>query len=72
MGAMGGSRHEGDPPVFMSPPVSPSFSPTMAKPPKGVLKHSISQDSQSSVEILTKRVRVKTKSVTLSPCGLNM
>ncbi|XP_056898649.1 uncharacterized protein zgc:113229 isoform X2 [Takifugu flavidus] len=59
MGVSGAPHHDIGPPVYMSPPLSPSFSPSLASPPKGVLKHSISQDSQSSVEILTKRRRVE-------------
>ncbi|XP_070818284.1 A-kinase anchor protein 200 [Chaetodon trifascialis] len=41
------------------PPLSPSSFAPFAHTPKGVLKHSISQDSESSVEIMTKRRRVE-------------
>lgn len=61
MGAMGASHRDGDLPLYASPPLSSSFCPSLAKAPKGVLKHSISQDSQSSMETLTKRVRTKQK-----------
>lgn len=57
MGVTGAPHHDGGPPLCMSPPLSPSFPPSLPSPPKGVLKHSISRDSQSSVEILTKRVK---------------
>lgn len=60
-GATGASHHDGDLPLVARPPFSPSFFPSLAKPPKGVLKHSVSQDSESSVETLTKRVRIKPK-----------
>lgn len=47
------------PPTSPHPHLSPtSFNP-FAHPPKGVLKHSISQDSESSMEIVTKRRRVE-------------
>lgn len=39
-----------------SPPLSPTSINPAAHPAKGVLKHSISQDSECSVEILTKKV----------------
>lgn len=39
-----------------SPPLSPTSTNPAAHPAKGVLKHSISQDSECSVEILTKKV----------------
>ncbi|XP_076595204.1 uncharacterized protein LOC143325774 [Chaetodon auriga] len=41
------------------PPLSPSSFIPFAHAPKSVLKHSISQDSESSVEIMTKRRRVE-------------
>ncbi|TNM99249.1 hypothetical protein fugu_013813 [Takifugu bimaculatus] len=63
MGVSGAPHHDIGPPVYMSPPLSPSFSPSLASPPKGVLKHSISQDSQSSVEILTKKGKTKFKTL---------
>lgn len=59
MEATGASHHDGDLPLHACPPLSPSFFPSLAKPPKGVLKHSVSQDSECSVEIRTKRVRIK-------------
>ncbi|KAM3612642.1 uncharacterized protein V6R79_011900 [Siganus canaliculatus] len=47
------------PPTSPHPHLSPTpFNPS-AHPPKGVLKHSISQDSESSMEIVTKRRRVE-------------
>ncbi|XP_051274973.1 cyclin-dependent kinase 12 isoform X2 [Dicentrarchus labrax] len=41
------------------PPLSPSSFSPFAPAPRGVLKHSISQDSESSVEVVTKRRRVE-------------
>ncbi|XP_035525211.1 uncharacterized protein zgc:113229 isoform X2 [Morone saxatilis] len=41
------------------PPLSPSSLSPFAPAPRGVLKHSISQDSESSVEVVTKRRRVE-------------
>lgn len=57
MAATGASHHDGDLPLYAYPPFSPSFFPSLAKQSKGVLKHPVSQDSESSLEILTKRVR---------------
>lgn len=44
-----------------SPPLSPNSINLAAHPAKGVLKHSISQDSECSGEILTKKVNKKEK-----------
>lgn len=59
MEATGESRPDGAVPLYTlnSPPLSPSSFNPFAHPRKGVLKHSISQESESSMEILTKRVR---------------
>lgn len=63
MGATEASHRDGDLPLYSCPPLSPSVFPSLASPPKGVLKHSVSQDSESSVEILSKRVRIKKQEV---------
>lgn len=72
------SKHDDVVPLYTlnSPPLSPSSVTPFALPTKGVLKHSISQDSESSVVIVTKRVSLKKKGgggglcVTLPPCGI--
>ncbi|TKS72323.1 hypothetical protein D9C73_006397 [Collichthys lucidus] len=55
----GESQHDGS--ILKSPP--PSLSPASLSPstraPKSVLKHSISQDSEASMEVVTKRRRVE-------------
>ncbi|XP_070692382.1 uncharacterized protein [Pempheris klunzingeri] len=59
----GESQHDSIMPLYIlnssPPPISPSSSSPFAPAPKGVLKHSISQDSESSMEIVTKRRRVE-------------
>lgn len=59
MEAIGEARPDGAVPLYTlnSPPLSPSSLNPFAHPRKGVLKHSISQESESSMEIMTKRVR---------------
>ena len=53
----------------MPPPLnSPSSFTPYGPAPRGVLKHSISQDSESSMETLTKRVKMLC--LTVPPCGL--
>lgn len=59
MGATGASQDDNDLPLNAYPPLSSSFFPPVANLPKGVLKHSVSQDSEPSVEILSKRVRTE-------------
>lgn len=54
MEATGESQHDSVMPLYILNSPS-SFTPS-THPPKGVLKHSISQDSESSMEIVTKRV----------------
>lgn len=59
----GQSQHDSVMPLYILnsplPPPSPSFLSPFASAPKGVLKLSISQNSESSVEIETKRRRVE-------------
>lgn len=59
MEATGEAQPDGAVPLYTlnSPPLSPSSFNPFAHPRKGVLKHSISQESESSMEIMTKRVR---------------
>nr|XP_046261259.1 uncharacterized protein zgc:113229 [Scatophagus argus] len=79
----GESQQDSVMPLYMpnSPPslLTPSAFNPFAHAPKGVLKHSISQDSESSVEIVTKRRRVEENRrvrfsealVTIAPPELN-
>ncbi|KAM8733277.1 uncharacterized protein AB9X84_025078 [Acanthopagrus schlegelii] len=63
METTGDSQHDSVMPLYAlkSPPtpVSPSSFSPFSPIPKGVLKHSMSQDSESSMEVLTKRRRVE-------------
>ncbi|KAE8285894.1 hypothetical protein D5F01_LYC15563 [Larimichthys crocea] len=53
----GESQHDDS--ILKSPPLSPASLSPSARAPKGVLKHSISQDSEASMEVVTKRRRVE-------------
>lgn len=60
MDETGGSQPHNIASVFTSPsPLSPSTSSPCSPIPRGVLKYSISQESESSMETLTKRRRVE-------------
>ncbi|XP_073343050.1 uncharacterized protein [Pagrus major] len=63
METTGGSQHDSVMPLYTlkspPPPLSPSSFSPFSHVPKGVLKHSISQDSLSSMEVVTKRRRVE-------------
>lgn len=62
METTGDSQHDSVMPLYAlkSPPLSPSSFSPFSPIPRGVLKHSMSQDSESSMEVLTKRVRSPT------------
>ncbi|KAM9356653.1 uncharacterized protein ABDE67_004235 [Symphorus nematophorus] len=56
----GESQHDNVMPLYSgNSPISPSSSTPFSPAPKGVLRHSISQDSVSSMEVVTKRRRVE-------------
>lgn len=57
MDATGESQHNNIIPLYSLN--SPSFPKPSAPAPRGVLKHSISQDSESSMEVVSKRRRVE-------------
>lgn len=80
----GQTQHDSTLPLYTlnspPPPTSPSSFNPFAPAPKGVLRHSLSRESESSVEIVSKRRRVEENRrvhfsenvVTIAPPELNM